>query len=149
MTTQTTLCNTYTEHAYTHSYIFGFTFKGAVYAMFIDSPDLTTYTVLDTASRGAGKVIKFKPNTELKKAMVGSAQPLCSVNEFEAEVASTKYNRGEIFEKLITEMSGQIWEKDNKPFTEAPDIEINGKGYQIKFQKASFLSEAQAARLTA
>ena len=33
------------------------------------------------------------------------------------------------------------WEKDNVPFTEGGDIEINGKAFQIKYEKATFTNE--------
>ena len=56
-------------------------------------------------------------------------------------VETTKYNKGEIFEKLITEYFGMKWEKDNVPFTEGGDIEINGKAFQIKYEKATFTNE--------
>ena len=58
----------------------------------------------------------------------------------------SKYNRGEIFEKLVTEFYGQKWEKDNVPFTDDGDLTVNGIAYQIKFQKATFTSEKQLAR---
>ena len=64
------------------------------------------------------------------------------------QVENSKYNKGEIFEKFITEYFGQKWEKDNIPFTEAGDIEINGVAYQIKYELASFCSETTLARLS-
>ena len=39
------------------------------------------------------------------------------------------------------------WEKDNVPFTEAGDIEVNGIAYQIKFEKATFTNEKSIANL--
>jgi len=62
-------------------------------------------------------------------------------------VADSKYNRGEIFEKIITEKGGQAWEKDNLKFTEVPDTIIDGIGYQIKFEKATFTNEKSLASL--
>ena len=59
----------------------------------------------------------------------------------------SKYNRGEVFEKLITEYFGQTWVKDNIPYTEAVDIEVDGIAYQIKFEKATFTNEKTLARL--
>ena len=72
---------------------------------------------------------------------------LCSEKFFEEQVASTKYNKGEIFEKMVTEYFGQEWEKDNVPFTEDGDITVNGVAYQIKFQKATFCNEKSIANL--
>ena len=79
--------------------------------------------------------------------LMPKAQMLCSEKYFEELVANSKYNRGEIFEKLVTEYFGQVWVKDNIPFTEAGDIEVNGISYQIKFQKATFCNEKSLASL--
>ena len=75
------------------------------------------------------------------------AEVLCSEKFFNEQVASSKYNRGEIFEKLVTEHYGQVWVKDNIPFTEQGDINVNGVEIQIKFEKATFINEAQMERM--
>ena len=51
-------------------------------------------------------------------------------------VENSKYNKGEIFEKLITESYGQKWEKDNVPFFSGADLTVNNIAYSIKFEKA-------------
>ena len=48
---------------------------------------------------------------------------------------------------MVTEYFGQIWEKDNVPFTKGGDIEVNGIAYQIKFQAATFCNEKSIANL--
>ena len=75
------------------------------------------------------------------------AKPLCSSEYFEDIVNNSKYNNGEIFEKLVTEYFGQVWTKNNVPFTEDGDITINKVAYQIKFQKATFCNEKSLASL--
>ena len=47
----------------------------------------------------------------------------------------------------MTESFGQVWEKDNVPFTEDGDLTVNGIAYQIKFEKATFTNEKTLARL--
>ena len=64
-------------------------------------------------------------------------------------VETSKYNRGEIYEKIVTEFFGKEWEKDNVPYTEAGDLEVNGIAYQIKFEKATFVNEKGLARIMA
>ena len=76
-----------------------------------------------------------------------SAQVLCSVNYFESVKADCKYNKGEVFEKLVTEFYGQEWTKDNVPFTVDGDLTVNGTAYQIKFEKATFCNEKSLANL--
>ena len=103
---------------------------------------------IDKASRGEGYALRFCPNVQQKLVLLPSAQPLCSAAYFNELVENCKYNRGEVFEKLVTEYYGQVWEKDNVPFTEAGDIEVNGVAYQIKFQKATFCNEKSLANLS-
>jgi hypothetical protein len=62
-------------------------------------------------------------------------------------VKESKYNKGEIFEKLITEMNGQTWTKDNADFWKDGDLTVNGKSFQIKYEKATFTNEKTLARL--
>ena len=137
----------YNNAAFTHEYIYGFTFKGNVY-MSKANADVMPYVLkLDAASRGAGYALRFCPNNEQKMVLLTSAKILCSEKYFNETCNNSKYNKGEIFEKLVTEYFGQVWEKDNVPFTDAGDIEVNGIAYQIKFQKATFCNEKSLANL--
>ena len=103
---------------------------------------------LDKASRGAGYSLRFCPtNTQKAFLITKGAQILCSKRLFETIVKESKYNKGEIFEKMITEFYGQKWTKDNVPFTEDGDLAINGIAYQIKFEKATFTNEKILARM--
>lgn len=136
----------YNAIAFTHNYIFGFIYKGTVYMVCTTSQLLPYLLTLDTSSRGTGYSLRFKPTKEQKLFLLTHAKALCSERYFNALVAESKYNRGEIFEKLVTERYGQRWVKDNVPFTEAGDIEINGVAYQIKFEKATFTNEKSLAR---
>ena len=95
----------------------------------------------DMASRGAGYAVRYCPTVAQKLYLLPMATPLCSVEFFNAEVAHSKYNRGEIFEKLVTELYGQIWVKDTVPFWAGPDLTVDGIDYQIKFEKATFCNE--------
>ena len=141
------MINRYNAVAYTHNYIWGFEYKKTIY-MAITSSDMMPYICkLDKASRGAGYALRFCPNADQKLALLPKSEPLCSAMYFEECVNNSIYNKGEIFEKLVTEKFGQVWEKDNVPFTKAGDIEINGTAYQIKFQKATFCNEKSLANL--
>lgn len=143
------LINGYEELAYTNKYIFGFAYDGVIYASFANV-DLALICKLDKASRGAGYSLRFKPNKAQKVLLLMGAQPVCSVEFFNAEVKGSIYNKGEIFEKLVTEtICGQKWEKDNVPFTKGGDVEWNGIAYQIKFEGATFTNEKTLARLAA
>lgn len=145
-----TMIDFYNERSYTHHYIFGVSYKGTVYAVHAESDVLPYQLMLDRASRGAGMALKFKPNNAQRIALIAmGAEVVCSTAELEHLFKTSKYNRGEIFEKLVTEMYGQTWEKDNVPFTKAGDIEVDGVAYQIKYEKATFLTEKQMLHMRA
>lgn len=141
------LITAYNNAAFTHQYIWGFAYKGMVY-MAMTSSDVMPYICkIDKASRGAGYSLRFCPTEEQKLLLMPNAKVLCSKKYFEEVYAASKYNRGEIFEKLVTEHFGQVWEKDNVPFTEAGDITVDGVAYQIKYQKGTFCNEKSLANL--
>lgn len=141
----------YNAIAYTHKYIFGFEYKKVVYMVFADKDIMPYICKIDNAGRNCGKSLRFVPKTPQKIMLLPMATPLCSIKYFN-EVKNTPYinkkgketyyNRGEIFEKIVTEHFGKIWEKDKIPFTEAGDIEIDSIPYQIKYQRATFTNEA-------
>lgn len=140
----------YNKTAFAHLYIMGFRLNGLIYFVIVKAQTLDHLTKLDKASRGAGYSLRFKPNKAQKNMMMSlGAEPLCSEKFFEELVEMSKYNRGEVFEKLITEHFGQTWVKDNVPYTVAGDIEIDGIAYQIKFEKATFITEAQMMKMKA
>ncbi len=145
------LIKCYHDNAFTDSYIFGVEVKNTIYMIkkCCTLADLEHYLTVQHASRGQGDAVRFAPRTAEKVELIadGEARQLCSKAYFETLVSNSKYNRGQIFEKLVTEYHGQSWKADNVPFTVAGDIEIDGIPYQIKFQKASFLSEGQMLRL--
>jgi len=135
------LINGYNELSAAHKYIFGFKVANMVYMTTTTEEQLPYLMILDKASRGQGYALRFKPNKAQKALLMQTATPLCSVDFFEELTSDSKYNKGEIFEKLVTEHFGQEWKKDNVPFTEAGDITINGEEYQIKYEKATFTNE--------
>ena len=135
------LIDGYNACAYTHDYIFGFTFEGVVYMATLTKDALPLVTCLDRASRGAGYALRFCPNHEQKVYLMQFARALCSVKYFNDLYAESKYNKGEIFEKLVTEHFGQEWVKDTVPFYKDGDITVKGRAFQIKFEKATFCNE--------
>ena len=138
----------YNNVAFTDKYILGWTLDHVVYMAVCDRWLVDRVTCLDMASRGAGYALRFKPNKSQKMLlMTCGAQTICSEKYFNEMVTESRYNRGEIFEKLVTEKFGQVWEKDNVPFTIDGDITVDGTAYQIKFEKATFTNEKSLASL--
>ena len=141
------LIDRYNAVAYTHQYIWGFICNGIVYMALTDSTYMAHVCKLDKASRGAGYALRFCPNVQQKMALMPKAELICSKKFYEETVAACKYNKGEVFEKMVTEHFGQVWEKDNVPFTKGGDITVDGMAYQIKFEKATFCNEKSIASL--
>lgn len=131
----------YNAVAFTDNYILGWVLDHVVYMAICDRNMVDRVTCLDKASRGQGYALRFKPNRSQKMLLMAGAVAICSEKLFNEMVTNSQYNRGEIFEKLVTEYAGQEWVKDNVPFTKAGDIEWNGVAYQIKFEKATFTNE--------
>lgn len=52
-------------------------------------------------------------------------------------------NNGWVFECAVTErLGGQTWEPDKVPFWKAPDVTIDGIGYQVKGDGAEWFTES-------
>lgn len=144
------MVNDYDATSYTHEYMFGFADRGNIWLTLANASILPYVCTLDSASRNGGYALRFKPNKAQKELLkTGKAYVLCSTKEFNEMVETSKYNRGEIYEKIVTEFFGKEWEKDNVPYTEAGDLEVNGIAYQIKFEKATFVNEKGLARIMA
>lgn len=142
------MINRYNELAYTHNYIYGFYFQNTIYMVETTSETMPYILKLDKASRGAGYALRFCPtNAQKTLLLTKGAKALCSKEFFETSVKESKYNKGEIFEKMVTEFFGQEWKKDNVPFTQDGDLTVNEKAYQIKFEKATFTNEKTLARM--
>ena len=138
----------YNELSYAHNYIYGFYFQNMVYMVETTAEVMPYILKLDKASRGAGYSLRFCPTKEQKAFLLTKgAKVLCSKEFFEISVKESKYNKGEIFEKMVTEFYKQEWTKDNVPFTEDGDLTVNGIAYQIKFEKATFTNEKTLARM--
>ena len=70
---------------------------------------------------------------------------LCSEAEWEAYVEANKHgkqkNRGIAFERILSERYGVTeWAPNNDTFDTAPDMVINGVGYQLKFERAQIIA---------
>ena len=137
----------YNAKAFTHQYIWGFEYKKNIYMARTDAHVMNLICTLDKASRGAGYALRFCPRNDQKLLLMAGATLLCSADYFKQTVAESKYNKGDIFEKMVSEYYGQEWHKDNVPFTQDGDITVNGVAYQIKFQKATFCNEKSLADL--
>lgn len=148
MMTATEMTRAYETLAFTHHYMMGYVVNHMVYMTIVEG--CADYMRADHASsnRGGAIVLRFKPTAAQKKALMAiNAVEICTEAELEAQFASCKYNRGEVFERMLTERFGQVWVKDKTPFTVDGDLTVDGVAYQIKYQDATFCSEKSLRNL--
>lgn len=141
------MIKTYNTYSASHQYIYGFSLKGVVYMVRTGTEVMTEVLRVERSGRD-GYALKFKPNADIKTYLLTKgAKVLCSEEYLMQLVNTTKYNKGEIFERLVTEYYGQRWYKDNKPFTKCGDIKVENTEIQIKYEKSTFITEGQIERL--
>lgn len=98
-----------------------------------------------------GDKIRFKPKSTacMDLTWLGGGEEKCFImdeTEFNALYAEWKTqgnsgNKGNFFEWYVCKVAGVEYVKDNTPWWIAPDVTINGIGYQVKFINATVLEE--------
>ena len=132
-----------------HTYILGFVYNGKLYFVKLAFAELARYFKLDRASskRGGFAKIRIRMTADERRELVAVATLLGSADLLEADA---KYNKGENFEKVITErLAGMTWVKDSVPFNVAGDVELNGEQVQVKLDNAELTNEKLLSKLLA
>jgi hypothetical protein len=99
---------------------------------------------VETASRNQGENLRLRLKKSHKVQLMKKS-PIC-LGSSDCLVAD-KYNKGEIFEKLVTEYYGQTWKKDSVPFYVDGDLNINGEKIQIKLDSATLTNTKQLKKI--
>lgn len=147
----TEMANRYNRIAGAHKYIVGFIRHGVVYYVELGFVGLCQLLKDDRASSKRGGTLKLRVRVSSEQAIhfiySGEAKELCTVEEL---VTDTKHNKGENFERIITELlTGEVWVKDSVPFYVKGDINVNGEEIQIKLDGAELTNEKTLARAEA
>lgn len=133
----------YRKYSAADSYIVGFIYEKMLYMVRV-AEIMPRYLNVEEASRNQGENLRLR----LKKAhktQLMKKTPICLGS---ADCLNdNKYNKGEIFERLVTEWYGQKWEKDTIPFWVQGDINLNGKEVQIKLDSATLMNTKQIKKL--
>ena len=138
--THTERINNYKATSAAHAYIIGFIVKTLVYRLTLtELPDWMFKDDREGASRGGALKLRFNPTKNDKYVMVHTmgAEVVGTVDE----VLTGRKNKGEAWEKYLTEKAGQTWKKDSIPYYLDGDLTVDGVKYQIKFESASFANE--------
>ncbi len=141
--TKATMIKNYRKFSAADSYIIGFIFDKMLY--FVEMEEIMPrFLNVEEASRNQGDNLRLR----LKKAHKASLMKKSPICLGSADLLTeSKYNKGEIFEKLVTEYYGQTWEKDTVPFWVQGDINLGGKEVQIKFDSATLMNTKQIKKL--
>lgn len=141
--TKDTMIRFYRKHSAADSYIVGFVYNRGLYFITMDEIK-PRFLSIEQASRNQGENLRLR----LKKAHRESLMKKSPIYLGSADcLNSDNYNKGEIFEKLVTEYYGQTWTKDTVPFYVAGDININGQEVQIKLDSATLMNTAHMKKL--
>lgn len=136
------LITLYATRTAAHAYILGFIFSGNLYRVALTFTELTAYIRQSrTSSRKGGALqARIRVNSKQAAELVASGKAVLMGG---AEMLEDgKHNKGEVFEKIITEtLTGKTWKKDSVPFWKAGDIELNGEQIQIKLNEAELTNE--------
>lgn len=124
-------------------YIIGFSYGYVVYMVLLDK--IPTATAKREKSGNKGYALRLRINNrEKEKLLRKGAYYVCNTKDLETK----GYNKGEMFEKAVTEYYGIKWTKDYVPFYVSGDINLDGQEVQIKYQGATITTEKQLKKLT-
>lgn len=137
--TKNTMIRNYRKFSVADSYILGFIYDKMLYMLEV-AEIAPRFLNVEEASRNQGENLRLRLKKAHKTSLM-KKNPIClgSADCLNAE----KYNKGEIFEKLVTEYFGQVWKKDTVPFYKDGDITVNGKKIQIKLDSATLMNTKQ------
>ena len=141
--TKANMIKTYRQFSAADNYILGFVYEKMLYMVRV-AEIMPRYLNVEEASRNQGENLRLRLK-KAHKAQLMKKAPICLGS---ADCLNdSKYNKGEIFEKLVTEYYGQKWEKDTIPFWVQGDINLNGEEVQIKLDSATLMNTKQIAKL--
>ena len=135
------MTETYNKNSAAHTYYFGFVLAGLLYVVAgMTFTELSAYFKNDRAStaKGGFAKVRIRATSADLKALLPKALLLGS----EDLLADGHWNKGEMFEKIVTETyTAEKWVKDSVPFFKAGDANINGEEVQIKLNGAELTNE--------
>lgn len=133
--TKETMIKNYRKFSAADSYILGFCYNKDLYMVKVQEI-MPRFLTIEEASRNQGYNLRLRIRKPLKEQLLKNA--ICIGKE--TDLISDKYNKGEIFEKIVTELYGLKWVKDTVPFTQAGDIRVNDEEIQIKLDSATLVN---------
>lgn len=140
--TKQTMIKKYRTYSKADSYIVGFVYNSYLYMVGIEEIP-PRFLKIEQASRNQGDNLRLRISKKYKSQLAKKAEVLGSCDMLNID----RYNKGEAFEKIVSEKYGIEWKKDNVPFYIAGDIEICGKQVQIKLDSATLTNSKQLEKI--
>lgn len=129
-----------------NEYWFGFILDHMVYAVTgLTFADLLPLLRCEKAAASKGGHSKIRIKARVAECTAFLDRAVCLGGE---EILNDpKWNAGIKFEKIVTErLAGQEWERESVPFWVAPDIALDGRKIQVKFNGAELTNEKTIRR---
>ena len=121
------------------AYIIGFLMNGKVYEIILDNlPEWLIGLDRESTAHGGARKLRIRMTALAKARLMNAGAAYIGTAD---EVLASRKNKGEAFEKFVTERAGQEWHKDSVPYFMDGDLTVNGVKYQIKFESASLANE--------
>ena len=137
-----TMMKWYEKFSAADGYIVGFVMDKMLYMVEMERI-APRFLNVEEASRNQGENLRLRLKKAQKQSLAKKAICLGSADVLTAD----KYNKGELFEKVVTEYYGQEWEKDTIPFYMQGDINVNGRELQIKLDSATLANSKMLEKL--
>lgn len=137
----------YEKFTKAESYIIGFELDGVVYGGLLKEIPRRYLTIQREKLRNGKHDFGLYVNARSKKVKLELLKNSIVLGTSE-DLIDKKYNKGVMLEKLVYEYYGQEFRgKDNVPFYESGDINVNGIEIQVKFGLARVVSNGTLTRL--
>ena len=143
--TKETMIKNYRKYSAADAYILGFIYNHVVYAVEVAEimPRFIRVEYESSKKGGCAKLQLRLPKRYQEQLLKKGAIALGS-----EDILNGEYNKGVEFERIITELNGQVFEgKDSVPFYVKGDLNVNGKEIQVKFNGAQIVVERTLKRL--
>lgn len=141
------LFNIYTKTTKANKIEIGFIANKKLYSIKLNEIKLENVK-LTTESRGGLKLkLAITKKQKLEWLASGKAKELMDESKFLQLVEASKYNKGEVLEKILTEKRGMTWQKDSVRYDKAGDIDLKRDRIQVKFENASLTSAYTMTRV--
>lgn len=140
-----TMIRQYRRFSAADGYVLGFEYKHTIYAIMVDEIMPRFMRVeKESSKKGGAQKLQLRITKDLKEQLIRKGATALGGTE----ILVGQYNKGVEFERIISEMNGQLFRgKENVGFWIEGDLEIDGKQIQVKFNGAQIVVEKTLHRL--